>query len=72
MLYLNKQDISSLVDFNEMIETVEHAMEIYDKKQFIQPDRIKVNVTNTETYLYMPCFTDQIKGTKILTLSQEN
>ncbi len=72
MLYLNKLDISSLVDFNEMIEAVEHAMEIYDKKQFIQPDRIKVNVNNTETYLYMPCFTDRIKGTKILTLSQEN
>ena len=72
MLYLNKQDISSLVAFNEMIEAVEHAMEIYDKKQVIQPDRIKGNVNNTETYLYMPCFTDRIKGTKILTLSQEN
>ena len=41
-----------------MIEALEHAVEIYDKKQFMQPDRIKVNVTDTKTYLYMPCFTE--------------
>ncbi len=72
MLYLNRQAVSSLVNFDEMIETIEQSMEIYDKQQYIQPDRIKVNVTDTETYLYMPCFTRQTKGTKILTLSQEN
>ncbi|HPL54063.1 MAG TPA: ornithine cyclodeaminase family protein [Bacillota bacterium] len=72
MLYLNRQDVSSLIDFNELIEAIEHSMEIYDKKQFMQPDRIKVNVSDSETYLYMPCFTEQIKGTKILTLSQGN
>ena len=72
MLYLNKDDIGKLVVFEEMIATIERAMEIYSKKQFMQPDRIGFNVTASETYLYMPCFTDEIKGTKILTLSTEN
>ena len=72
MLYLNREDIGKLVVFEEMITTIEAAMEIYSKKQFRQPDRITVNVSESETYLYMPCFTETIKGTKILTLSGEN
>jgi len=72
MLYLSKEDISRLVVFEEMIATIEKAMEIYNKKQYLQPDRIGVNTSATETYLYMPCFTEKIKGTKILTLSMEN
>jgi ornithine cyclodeaminase len=38
----------------------------------MQPNRITVNVNEAETYLYMPCFTNDTKGTKILTLSEEN
>lgn len=72
MLYLNKNDVESVVDFQELIATIEEAMNIYDRQQFMQPDRITVNVTDSETYLYMPCFTGETKGTKILTLSQEN
>lgn len=72
MLYLSRDDISQLVVFEEMIATIENAMEIYNKKQFIQPDRIGINTAESETYLYMPCFTEKIKGTKILTLSIEN
>ena len=72
MLFLGKEDISKLVVFEEIIAAVERAMEIYNKKQFLQPDRITVNVSDSETYLYMPCFTDKIKGTKVITLYGDN
>jgi ornithine cyclodeaminase len=72
MLYLNKQDINSLVNFEELIEAIEKAMEIYDKKEYIMPDRITINTSDVETYVYMPCFTEHIKGTKALTLNLDN
>ncbi len=72
MLYLNRETIAQIADFGQIIAACEQAMEIYMAKQFKQPDRITVNVNDDETYLYMPCFTEQIKGTKILTLSTAN
>lgn len=72
MLYLNKEDIGALVDFGEMTETIWKAMEIYDRKDFRQPDRIHADLSDGETYLYMPAFTEEVKGTKILTLSLGN
>ncbi len=72
MLFLNKQDVSSLIVYEEVIQIIEKAMEIYDKKDFKMPDRITVNTSDTETYLYMPCFTKDAKGTKILTLNADN
>ena len=72
MLCLSKDDISQLVVFEDIIAVIKQAMEVYHKKQFMQPDRITINVSEAETYLYMPCFTGAVKGTKVLTLSQEN
>ncbi|MDD2494571.1 MAG: ornithine cyclodeaminase family protein [Tissierellia bacterium] len=72
MLFLNKQDISSLIVFEEVIERIEKAMKIYDDKEYIMPDRITINTTDTETYQYMPCFTKDAKGTKAITLNLEN
>lgn len=72
MLFLNKKDVDSLIVFEEVIERIEKAMEIYDKKEFIMPDRITINTSETETYQYMPCFTKEIKGTKLLTLHADN
>ena len=72
MLYLNKKDISSLIVYEEVIQIIERAMEIYESKDFTMPDRITVNNGDTETYLYMPCLTKEAKGTKILTLNSEN
>lgn len=72
MLFLNKDTISSLVVYDEVIEIVERAMEIYEKKDFVMPDRITVNNGDKETFLYMPCFTENVKGTKVLTLNADN
>lgn len=72
MLYLSKNDIDSVVELDEVIEIIEKAMKVYESKQFTQPDRITINRNEQETYLYMPCFTDEVKGTKMLTLFSEN
>lgn len=71
MLYLNRKDISKLINYNEVVMQIERAFDIYEKKQFTMPDRIHA-MFNDETYLYMPCFTDKIKGTKVLTLFPDN
>lgn len=72
MLYLSANDIEKVVKHEEVVDIIENAMRLYESKNFVQPDRITVNRGETETYLYMPCFTDEVKGTKFLTLFSEN
>ena len=71
MLYLSAEDIKKVINYEELIEVVENAMHVYETGDFVMPDRITVN-RGSETYLYMPCFTDNVKGTKVLTLYGEN
>jgi len=72
MLYLSSNDIEKVINHEEVVEIIESAMLLYETGNFMQPDRITVNRKDKETYLYMPCFTDEVKGTKILTLYAEN
>lgn len=71
MLYLSANDIESVIDHEEVVSIIEDAMRLYETGNYTQPDRITVN-RGSETYLYMPCFTDDVKGTKCLTLYGEN
>ncbi|MGB4984729.1 MAG: ornithine cyclodeaminase family protein [Erysipelotrichaceae bacterium] len=72
MLYINKQVIDEVCDHKELVSIIEKTMGLYETGNFTQPDRITVNRGDKETYLYMPCFTDEVKGTKILTLYADN
>lgn len=73
MLYLSAEDIEKVVKHEEVVSIIEEAMRLYEQGDFVQPDRITVNCNdNKETYLYMPCFTETMKGTKFLTLFSEN
>ncbi len=72
MLYLSSRDLEKIVEHKEVVKIIENAMGIYEKGDFTQPDRITVNRGENETYLYMPCFTDEVKGTKVLTLYGDN
>ncbi|OFH99456.1 L-lysine cyclodeaminase [Clostridium acetireducens DSM 10703] len=71
MLFLSKEDIKNVIDFKEMVEVIEKSMLIYEEGNYVMPDRISV-LNEDETYLYMPCFCGDIKGTKFLTLYPEN
>ncbi|CAH2212369.1 ornithine cyclodeaminase family protein [Tepidibacter aestuarii] len=71
MLYLNEQDIKESVSLDEIMDAVEKAFHIYEKNAFFMPDRIHID-KDQNTLLYMPCFSESIFGTKILTLFPEN
>lgn len=71
MIYLNEKEIFESVTFEEVMDTIEEAFRIYEKKDFEMPDRIHAEYNN-KTLLYMPCFLKDIFGTKILTVFPEN
>ncbi len=71
MIYLNSKDILSSITLDEIMDTIEEAYRIYTSNNFSMPDRIHVDNGNL-TSLYMPCFTNEAFGTKILTISPNN
>jgi ornithine cyclodeaminase len=71
MLYLGQKDIFNLVSFDELMDSIELAFKIYEQKNFQMPDRIHLHYKE-DTFLYMPCFTENIIGTKILTVFPKN
>ncbi|WFD09514.1 ornithine cyclodeaminase family protein [Tepidibacter hydrothermalis] len=71
MLYLNEHDIKEAVSLDEIMDAIEKAFHIYEKDAFFMPDRIHID-KDQNTLLYMPCFSESIFGTKILTLFPDN
>ena len=71
ILLLNQKDIEDNIIYDEIIAKVEEAYKLYNNKQFYMPERISVNYRN-KSVVYMPCFRDNIFGTKILTIFPEN
>lgn len=71
MIVLNKEDIESLVVFDELMDKIEEAYSLFHKNEYFMPPRPTVEYKN-KTLLYMPCFTHNIFGTKILTVFPEN
>jgi ornithine cyclodeaminase/alanine dehydrogenase-like protein (mu-crystallin family) len=71
MLFLNEEEIRSAVTLKEMMDTIEEAFKIFRSGEFYMPERINVEYLN-KNMLYMPCFTQDMIGTKILSLFPEN
>ena len=71
MIVLNKEDIEILVVFDELMDKIEEAYDVFYKNEYFMPPRPTVEYKN-KTLLYMPCFTQNIFGTKILTVFPEN
>lgn len=71
MLYIGKDDITRLVSFEELMDAIELAFKIYEEKNFQMPDRIHLH-RDEDTFLYMPCFTKSMVGTKIITVYPKN
>lgn len=71
MLFLNSKDILSFVNYPKVVAAIEDALHIYERNEYSMPDRF--NYTNgNKILLYMPCFSDNIFGTKILSVFPEN
>ena len=71
MIVLSKKEIEELVDLNEMMDQIEEAYRIYGTGEYYMPPRPSVEHEN-KTLMYMPCYTKDIIGTKILSIFPEN
>ncbi len=71
VLFLRRQDLQKLIVLPELIESIEKAFMIYEAGDFEMPDRIHIH-RHEDTLLYMPCFSDSIFGTKIITVFPDN
>lgn len=71
MLILNDRDLVRSITFEELIESVETALYLYEKRKFHQPERMIID-HKKGTLLLMPCFTDNVFGTKIVSLFPGN
>ena len=71
MIILNKEEIEALINPNEMMDTIEEAYRIFGEKEFYMPERPVVE-HEQKTLMYMPCYTKDVIGTKILSIFPEN
>lgn len=71
MLYIGKDDIEKAADLNHVMDIIEKAYQIDLEGNYEMPSRIHVNHGNN-TLLYMPCFLENIFGTKFLSLFPGN
>lgn len=71
MVILSKDDIEALAEPNEMMDQIEEAYRIFGENAFYMPPRPCVEHEN-KTLMYMPCYTKEIIGTKILSIFPEN
>lgn len=71
MLYINKSHMDQVVSLNEMMDAIERAFIIYESKDYQMPDRMHVDRPEG-TVLYMPCFANEVSGTKIVSTFPKN
>ncbi len=71
MILLGKDEIEKLADPEQMMDEIEHAYEIIRSGEYYVPNRPSVEYDN-KTLMYMPCYTRDAIGTKILTIFPDN
>ena len=71
MIVLSKDQIEKMVDPDQMMDQIEEAYRIYGSGEFYMPPRPTVEHENKQL-MYMPCYTKDIIGTKILSIFPEN
>ncbi len=71
MIVLGKNEIEKLADLNQMMDQIEEAYRIFGTGEFFMPPRPCVEHEN-KTLMYMPCYTKDVIGTKILSIFPEN
>jgi len=71
MLVLGESDIEQAVDPEEIINTVESAMILYEGDDFFMPPRNHIDYKDN-TYLLMPAFTSDAFGSKLVSVFPGN
>ena len=71
MIFLGKEEIEKLADPDEIMDQIEEAYRIFGADAYYMPPRPVIEHEN-KTLIYMPCFTEDVIGTKMLTIFPEN
>ena len=71
MIFLNREDILKAVTRAELMDSIEEAFAIIHRGDFFMPDRVSVLHKN-KNLLFMPCFTEDALGAKMLSVFPEN
>ena len=71
MLYLTAENFLEAVNYDQIMDAIEEAYAIEMAGTFNMPSRIHIN-QGGNTILYMPCFLENIFGTKVLSLFPAN
>ncbi|MCP1101279.1 ornithine cyclodeaminase/alanine dehydrogenase-like protein (mu-crystallin family) [Aequitasia blattaphilus] len=71
MIVLGKEEIKKRINLNEMMDEIEHAYTVFGEGNYFMPPRQSVEDSN-KTMMYMPCYTKEVIGTKILSIFPEN
>jgi ornithine cyclodeaminase/alanine dehydrogenase-like protein (mu-crystallin family) len=72
MLYLNAEDILNALTLNEVMDSVEEALQIYERRAFVMPDRLAVDCSAEDVLLLMPCVSGDRFSTKLVTFYPGN
>jgi ornithine cyclodeaminase/alanine dehydrogenase-like protein (mu-crystallin family) len=72
MLFLSGNDIRACLSYNEVMNSVEEALGIYEKGDFTMPDRLSVSCGGNSILLLMPCVAEGSFSTKLVTVFPEN
>lgn len=72
MLFLNAHTIMNALAFDEVMDSVEEALRIYERREFVMPDRLAVNCGGDNSLLLMPCVAKGSIAAKILTFFPGN
>lgn len=71
MLIISENEMRQVVSEEDLMEAIEEAFSIMSSGDYIMPERF-VAEAKDDKMLYMPCFTNGIIGTKILSAFPEN
>lgn len=71
MLFLGETDLLKAAALDELMDAIELAYSIEQDGAYFMPPRMHVN-RGEDTLLYMPCFVQNLFGTKMLTLFPGN
>ncbi|MEE4241808.1 MAG: ornithine cyclodeaminase family protein [Desulfopila sp.] len=63
--------MEEIVDLDSLMDCIERAFKLYEDGAYQMPDRMHVDRPEG-TILYMPCFTNEVSGTKIVSTFPEN
>jgi ornithine cyclodeaminase len=65
MLYIGKKHMEQIIELDAIMDCIERAFDLYERNDYHMPERMHVDRPEG-TILYMPCFTDEVSGTKIV------